>query len=94
MGLRARVSERSECARDESAGERSACRELSRAWSGCSTSSRAESTIWPGHDFGCRPCSTLARETATNPFLRCDGLAAFLDLKRRWPSFEEKHGLV
>lgn len=53
-----------------------------------------ETTVWPGHDYGCRPASTIALERATNPFLRCDGLEAFLELKRTWSSFKEEHGLV
>ena len=53
-----------------------------------------ETTIWPGHDYGCRPASTIRLEKATNPFLRCEGFEEFLDLKRRWSSFKEEHGLV
>jgi glyoxylase-like metal-dependent hydrolase (beta-lactamase superfamily II) len=53
-----------------------------------------ETTIWPGHDFGCRPSSTIALEKATNPFLLCEDFAEFLELKRTWPSFKEEHGLT
>ena len=28
-----------------------------------------DATIWPGHDYGVRPSSTLAIEKRTNPFL-------------------------
>jgi len=28
-------------------------------------------TVWPGHDYGARPSSTIALERETNPFLRC-----------------------
>ena len=52
-----------------------------------------DATIWPGHDYGVRPSSTLALERGTNPFLRCADLAAFLDLKRDWPLFKKQHGL-
>lgn len=51
-------------------------------------------TIWPGHDFGCRPSSTVALEKATNPFLRCKDVDEFLELKRTWASYKEEHGLV
>lgn len=51
-------------------------------------------TVWPGHDYGCRPASTLALEQASNPFLRCGTFEEFYDLKRRWPTFKEEHGLV
>jgi glyoxylase-like metal-dependent hydrolase (beta-lactamase superfamily II) len=51
-------------------------------------------TVWPGHDFGCRPSSTLDLERATNPFLQCEDFEAFFELKRTWASFKEEHGLV
>ena len=53
-----------------------------------------ETTVWPGHDYGCRPASTLGLERATNPFLQCGDFEEFMDLKRRWASFKEEHGLV
>ena len=52
-----------------------------------------EATVWPGHDYGARPSSTLALERATNPFLRCRDVDAFLALKRDWPSVKQKLGL-
>lgn len=53
-----------------------------------------ETTVWPGHDYGCRPSSTLALEKATNPFLRCADFEAFFELKQTWATFKEEHGLV
>jgi glyoxylase-like metal-dependent hydrolase (beta-lactamase superfamily II) len=50
-------------------------------------------TIWPGHDYGVRPSSTLALEKSTNPFLRCPDLAAFLQMKADWPAFKQRLGL-
>jgi glyoxylase-like metal-dependent hydrolase (beta-lactamase superfamily II) len=50
-------------------------------------------TIWPGHDYGVRPSSTWALEEETNPFLRCEDLAAFRQLKADWPAFKQRHGL-
>lgn len=52
-----------------------------------------ETTVWPGHDFGCRPSSTIGLEKATNPFLRVDDFDEFLELKRTWSSFKREHGL-
>ena len=52
-----------------------------------------ETTIWPGHDYGCRPSSTMALEKATNPFLQAKGIDEFLELKRDWATFKQKHGL-
>lgn len=52
-----------------------------------------DATVWPGHDYGIRPSSTIALERATNPFLRCPDLEAFLALKRDWPAFKQQYGL-
>jgi hydroxyacylglutathione hydrolase len=52
-----------------------------------------DATIWPGHDYGARPSSTIALEKATNPFLRCDDIDAFLQMKREWPSYKARLGL-
>ena len=52
-----------------------------------------DTTIWPGHDYGCRPSSTIGLEKATNPFLLADGIDAFLRLKRDWAAFKADHGL-
>lgn len=52
-----------------------------------------EATLWPGHDYGVRPSSTIALERETNPFLRCEDVSAFLELKRDWTTFKKDHGL-
>jgi glyoxylase-like metal-dependent hydrolase (beta-lactamase superfamily II) len=52
-----------------------------------------DATVWPGHDYGVRPSSTIALEKATNPFLRCADVDAFLHLKSTWASFKKEHGL-
>ena len=52
-----------------------------------------ETSVWPGHDYGCRPASTVALEKATNPFLLANGIDSFLDLKRNWSTFKSRHGL-
>lgn len=53
-----------------------------------------ETTIWPGHDYGCRPASTIALEKRCNPFLQVRDFAEFLELKRDWARFKAEHGLV
>lgn len=53
-----------------------------------------DTTVWPGHDYGCRPSSTIALEKRTNPFLLCDSLEAFLELKAGWADFKKRNGLV
>ena len=52
-----------------------------------------QTTIWPGHDVGCRPSSTLALEQATNPFLLAPDFDAFLNLKSEWAAYKAKQGL-
>lgn len=52
-----------------------------------------DATVWPGHDYGVRPSSTMKLELETNPFLLCKDLAAFQNLKANWPSFKKEHGL-
>ena len=53
----------------------------------------AHATIWPGHDYGARPSSTMAWERDTNPFLLARDAAAFLLLKAEWPAFKARNGL-
>lgn len=53
----------------------------------------ARTTLWPGHDYGCRPASTLELERACNPFLQCPDIEAFLALKAGWSAFKAGHGL-
>ncbi|HYG77625.1 MAG TPA: hydroxyacylglutathione hydrolase family protein [Planctomycetota bacterium] len=50
-------------------------------------------TIWPGHDYGVRPSSTMAMERKSNPFLLCADPAAFIRLKDDWPIYKKMHGL-
>jgi len=50
-------------------------------------------TIWPGHDYGARPSSTVALERRTNPFLLCADVEAFLVAKQAWAGFKARHGL-
>ena len=52
-----------------------------------------EATLWPGHDYGVRPSSTIGLERQTNPFLLCTDLEAFLARKQDWPIFKKEHGL-
>ena len=53
-----------------------------------------DTTIWPGHDYGCRPSSTIGLEQRTNPFLLAGDLDAFLDLKNNWAAFKAERGLI
>lgn len=52
-----------------------------------------DTTIWPGHDYGCRPASTIALEKQMNPFLLAPNFAAFLKLKAGWADYKAEMGL-
>jgi hydroxyacylglutathione hydrolase len=52
-----------------------------------------EATLWPGHDYGVRPSSTVGLERVTNPFLLCADVEAFSQLKRDWPAYKKQMGL-
>jgi len=50
-------------------------------------------TVWPGHDYGARPSSTIGLERRSNPFLQCAAVADFIQFKRDWPDFKKRYGL-
>jgi glyoxylase-like metal-dependent hydrolase (beta-lactamase superfamily II) len=50
-------------------------------------------TVWPGHDYGVRPSSTIGLEKKTNPFLLCQNVDGFVALKAGWAEFKKHHGL-
>lgn len=52
-----------------------------------------DATVWPGHDYGVRPSSTIGLEKKTNPFLQCQDVEAFLRFKNDWPTFKQENGL-
>jgi glyoxylase-like metal-dependent hydrolase (beta-lactamase superfamily II) len=52
-----------------------------------------ETTVWPGHDYGVRPSSTVALEKKTNPFLLCADADDFIRLKTGWAEFKKRNGL-
>ncbi len=50
--------------------------------------------VFPGHDYGTSPHSTIGEEKKTNPFLVQPDIAAFVDLKRNWAAYKKKHGIA
>jgi glyoxylase-like metal-dependent hydrolase (beta-lactamase superfamily II) len=50
--------------------------------------------VYPGHDVGVAPESTIAHERGTNPFLLQADLEAFVDLKRNWAAYKKEHGIA
>jgi len=49
--------------------------------------------VWPGHDVGVAPQSTIGHERRTNPFLLRKSLEDFVDLKRNWAAYKKEHGI-
>lgn len=54
----------------------------------------SHTTVWPGHNYGCRPSSTLELERACNPFVQCKTFEEFLELKANWSDFKTSRGLM
>ncbi len=52
-----------------------------------------ETEVWPGHDYGVAPSSTIGHERRTNPFLLREGFDDFVDLKRNWLEYKRVHGI-
>ena len=52
-----------------------------------------ETRVFPGHDYGTAPESTIGEERAKNPFLLQPDLKSFKDLKANWGEYKKKHGI-
>jgi hydroxyacylglutathione hydrolase len=49
--------------------------------------------VYPGHDYGLQPTSTIAREKSTNPFLLRRTFEEFVELKINWLQYKKEHGI-
>jgi hydroxyacylglutathione hydrolase len=50
--------------------------------------------VWPGHNYGLRPTSTIGEELKSNPFiLRLNSLEDFIWLKDNWAAYKKEHGI-
>jgi hypothetical protein len=49
--------------------------------------------VYPGHDYGVKPSSTIGHEIATNPFLLCKTYEDFLYLKEHWADYKKAHNI-
>jgi hydroxyacylglutathione hydrolase len=54
----------------------------------------AETQVYPGHDVGRTPSSSIGEEKATNPFLLQPDFASFVHLKATWATYKEEHGIA
>ena len=52
-----------------------------------------EVRVWPGHDYGVRPYSTIGDERRENPFILRDSYPSFLELKKNWAEYKRVHGI-
>ena len=52
-----------------------------------------ETEVWPGHDYGVAPSSTIGNEKRTNPFILRENFDDFVHLKRNWAEYKRKHGI-
>jgi glyoxylase-like metal-dependent hydrolase (beta-lactamase superfamily II) len=53
-----------------------------------------ETEVWPGHDYGIRPHSTIGDELKENPFIkRLGNFDDFLWLKENWAQYKIEHGI-
>jgi len=52
-----------------------------------------ETRVFPGHDYGVAPESTIAHEKNTNPFLVQPDYDSFLHLKMNWAEYKREHGI-
>jgi hydroxyacylglutathione hydrolase len=52
-----------------------------------------ETHIYPGHDVGTRPESTIQHERETNPFLLQSDVESFIELKAHWAEYKKEHGI-
>jgi hydroxyacylglutathione hydrolase len=50
--------------------------------------------VWPGHDFGLTPTSTIGAERQANPFLLQPTFEDFWHLKRHWAQYKKEHGIA
>jgi hypothetical protein len=53
-----------------------------------------DTSVFPGHNVGVQPESTIAHERETNPFLIQPDIDAFVDLKRNWAAYKLEHGIA
>ena len=50
--------------------------------------------VYPGHDFGAQPSSTIGYEKRNNPFILQPTLEDFVHLKANWVAYKAEHGIA
>lgn len=49
--------------------------------------------VYPGHDYGAKPCSTIGEQRRTNPYLLQPDFDRFWHLRRNWKQYCAEHGI-
>ncbi len=50
--------------------------------------------VYPGHDYGIAPLSSIGHERSSNPFLLQKDFNAFFQLKQNWAAYKKIHGIA
>jgi len=53
-----------------------------------------ETVVYPGHNYGTAPVSTIGEEKKKNPFIIQPDFEAFLYLKNNWAQYKLEHGIT
>jgi glyoxylase-like metal-dependent hydrolase (beta-lactamase superfamily II) len=53
-----------------------------------------KTTVYPGHDYGVSPVSSIGHERKTNPFLLQKDFSAFPLLKQNWTAYKKAHNIA
>ena len=53
-----------------------------------------DTIVFPGHDVGVKPQSTIGDEKKENPFILRETFAEFLELKKNWLQYKNEHGIA
>jgi hydroxyacylglutathione hydrolase len=53
-----------------------------------------DTEVWPGHNYGVKPSSSIGFELSNNPFIkRLEDFSEFLWLKQNWVLYKQEHGI-
>ncbi|MFP3895647.1 MAG: MBL fold metallo-hydrolase [Anaerolineales bacterium] len=53
-----------------------------------------DTRVFPGHDYGTSPQSTIGEEKENNPFILRSDFSSFVDLKENWDDYKRQHGIA
>ncbi len=53
-----------------------------------------DTRVFPGHDVGVTPSSTMGEEKSSNPFYLQPDFESFVYLKQTWLEYKKKHGIA